>query len=313
MSWYDPALDVLDPGGTRHVFEQATADTSALTEEQKAAQAQADKIAAERAGLGVNPALQQQTANQQHSFTAGLQAAAAGTVPSVAQQQLADQARIAAARQIGLAKAMPGHSAGGTGRTAALGVAQVQGQARDQSQVLGAQEQAAARGQLAGALQGQRQQDLGVYQGAQAARDANMAAILQQNQINAQNAQSIANANATAAGATNAKRASIIGGGAALGQSLLSDRSAKDNIRDVSMADAIGKEVRGVTFEYKKGLGDGGKHFGVIAQELARAIPGVVSERPDGLKEIAIPHLTAANTGALSELARRVKALEGRK
>lgn len=315
MAWYDAPLDVLDPGGTRHLFEQATADTSALTDEQKRAKEQADAIAAERGGLTVNRNLQQQTAGQQTGAIGNIQNAASGTGgPSVAQQQLADQARLAAARQIGIARALPGHSAGGSARQAAMGVAQIQGQAHDASRLLGAQEQTAARSQLAGALQGQRQQDLTVYQGDQAARDANMAAILQQNQLNAQNAQSIANANATAAGATNAKRGSLISGGASIGSKFLSDKRAKTAIRDKSLADALGKEVHGVTFEYRPGLGDGpGERFGIMAQELERVIPGVVAEGVDGLKRVDAGHLTMANTALLSEMAKRIKALETRR
>lgn len=311
--WYDTPLDLLDPGGTRHIFETEKADTSALTGALDNANAGEDAIERERRGLNPSTAQQAATRTQQQAQLPGLAAAARGEAPSAAQiggQQAADAE---AQRQFAMASALrrnPGAAlqAGSTGTAAGTGAIGAEAAAARANEV------AKARGVYTGATTGIRAGDMTAYQTAQAARDANMAAQLQQQAINAQIAKDTANANAVSAGATNSKRAGILSGGGALGASMLSDKRSKDAVRDKSMADALGKEVRGVTFEYKPGLGDGpGQHFGVLAQEIEKAIPGVVAEGGDGFKRVDTGHLTTANTALLSELARRVKALEGRR
>lgn len=90
----------------------------------------------------------------------------------------------------------------------------------------------------------------------------------------------------------------------------ISDKRAKNRIRLSKLADAVGKGVKGVTFEYKPGHDDEGEHAGVLADDLERVIPGVVKKRADGFKVVDTGHLSLANTGLISELARRIKAVE---
>jgi hypothetical protein len=93
----------------------------------------------------------------------------------------------------------------------------------------------------------------------------------------------------------------------------LSDERAKKNITPVSLADALGREVHGVEFQYKPGQADGGKHAGVLAQDVERALPGAVKEGPDGMKRVDTGHAALATMGAVSELARRLRVVEGKK
>jgi len=307
------ALDLLDPAGTRHVFDTEHADTSALTEQEKSARDMQLALDEERAK--VNPDKTQQIAAriQQQGQLPALQQAAAGQAPSAAAIEGAQGAGAEAARQFAMAQALRSRNGGAALNAASQGLTAGTAAIGSQAANARALEQAKARGLLAQATTGIRGQDISAYGVDQASRDAQLAALLKEQELRAQNAQSIANANAAAAGATNQKRASILGGGASLGSSILSDKHAKDSIRDRSMADEVAKGVHGVVFDYRPGFEDGGKHFGVIAQEIERVIPGVVQERPGGLKEINAPHLTAANTGLISELARRIKALEDRR
>jgi len=324
MAWYDSywqglkaggsdALDILDPGGTRKNFETATADTSALTDALEKAKAGEAQIANERGRATASHGQQNATREQQVAQLAALNAAANGTAPSAAQiagQQASDRA---AQQQFAMASAIRRNPALAQ-RAALTGTAASGAQIAQQAANQRAAEQAQARSTLVGATTGIRSGDQAVYATDQSARDANLAAILKQEEINAAAAKDTANANAVSAGATNTKRAGVLSAGGALGASMLSDERSKDAVRDRSMADALAKEVRGVQFEYRPGLGDGpGKHFGVIAQELERAIPGVVEDGGDGFKRVNTGHLTTANTALLSELAKRVKALEGRR
>jgi len=172
---------------------------------------------------------------------------AAGGAPSAAQQQLQQQAQLDAARQVGLAKAIRGHSAGGSARQTALGVASVQAHAADTGRVLAAQEQDVARTQLAQALQQKRAGDISGYRTDVDERNQLLAAQLQQRQLQEQIAAGQAQANALAAGGENARNAAAIGAVGAGGSTLiqqdkdqnrvLSDRRAK-NI-DGEMADYI--------------------------------------------------------------------------
>jgi len=315
MAWYDVPLDILDPGGTRHVFETQTADLSSLDDAQKAAAAQQDALAQERAGITPDKSQMGATRVQQQAQLPALQQAAAGAVPSAAQIQGGQAAGAEAARQFAMASAIRGRAGSGAAlNQASTGLTANAGQLAEQAANQRAGEQAGARGLLAHTVTGIRGGDLGAYGVDQASRDANLAAMIKEQQLQAQGASDIASANAQAAGLTNQKRASILQGGSSLGMGLLSDKRSKDGVRDKSMADALGKEVHGVTFEYKPGLGDDKTHFGVIAQELAKVIPGVVDRgAPDGLLKVQTGPLTTANTALISELARRIKALEDRR
>ena len=312
MGVIDTGEDLLDPEGTRHVFDTATADTSALVNQGQSARDVQIALDAERAGIKPDKSQQIATRLQQQAQLPALQQAAAGQGPSAAQIQGGQAAGAEAARQFAMASAIRNRAA--ALNAASSGLVAGSNQIGQQAGAARAAEQARARGVLAQTTTGIRGQDIGAYGVDQASRDAQLAALLKEQELQAQNAQSIANANAVAAGATNQKRASTLSGGAAAGQSLLSDKRAKADVRDKSMADKLGKEVHGVVFEYRPGFGDGpGVHFGALADDLERAIPGVVAEGVDGLKRVDPGHLTMANTSLLAEMARRIKALEDRR
>lgn len=76
----------------------------------------------------------------------------------------------------------------------------------------------------------------------------------------------------------------ILGGLFGLGGKLigLSDERAKKNIKPVG--EMAGHKL--YSYEYKKGMGDGKPHVGVMAQEVERKRPDAVSTRPDGLKQV---------------------------
>ena len=116
-----------------------------------------------------------------------------------------------------------------------------------------------------------------------------------------------------------AERDKVIGGitgAAGSGAQLLatSDERAKENIKPVSLMD-MAKNIKPVSFKYKATQGDGGKHIGVIAQDLEKspATENTVKEvdTPDGKrKAIDTNELSTVNTGAISELARHIIKLE---
>ena len=62
--------------------------------------------------------------------------------------------------------------------------------------------------------------------------------------------------------------------------------------------------------EAAPGEGDRDPHFGILAQEIERVIPGVVKSDPRGMKRVDAGHLTLGNTAVIAELARRIQELE---
>lgn len=205
-----------------------------------------------------------------------------------------------------------------------------------------ANEQAQARGQIGSFADAMRGADLNAAQyNANAANQtgqfnattnlqgqkANQDALLQQQQINNQHQVALGNLASTSSIAPlNAAQANAAlqqqnqannqhGIGALItAAGALSDERAKKDIKPApSFADALGKGVHGVTFAYKPGHDDGGKHVGVLAQEVEKTVPGAVTEGRDGFKRVDVGHMTMANTAATAELARRLRALEGKK
>lgn len=79
-------------------------------------------------------------------------------------------------------------------------------------------------------------------------------------------------------------RQGILGGLFGLGGKLigLSDKRAKKDIKPVG--EMAGHKL--YSYTYKKGMGDGKPHVGVMAQEVAKTRPDAVSTRPDGLKQV---------------------------
>jgi len=76
----------------------------------------------------------------------------------------------------------------------------------------------------------------------------------------------------------------IMGGLFGLGGKLigLSDKRAKKDIKPVG--EMAGHKL--YSYTYKKGMGDGKPHVGVMAQEVAKTRPDAVSTRPDGMKQV---------------------------
>jgi len=315
MAWYDSAkkgqlpssLSFLDPAG--FLSGKGDVNTNVSSDEAARTRGLATSFADERKDYVPQTGAQDQTRGQQEQSLGQLQAAAAGQVPSAAEQQLKRQTAVDTARQFGLASALRGHSPGSALRTASEGAASITGQANNDAATLRANEQANARGQLAGALQGVRGQDITQQQTNDAWRKALLDAQIA---ASGQSAGTVASEQAAeaarAAAATQKQGGFLSAGGSIIGA--LSDERAKKNIKPKTLADALADGVHGVEFIYRPGADDGGKHVGVIAQEVERVIPGVVKKDATGMRRVDSRHLTNANTAAISELARRLRDLE---
>lgn len=183
---------------------------------------------------------------------------------------------------------------------------------------LKAQEQQTAMGAIQGAGASLAGQDT-------TAAGANQNATLT---TNAQNNQQQLGLGTLAANQTNAPlntdiagaqaKAQLLGAGASAGGGLiaaLSDKRAKKNIKKASFVDAMAKNIHGATYEYKPGAPTSarGKQSGVMAQDVEKVFPGMVAKGADGLKRVDTGHAALATMGVVSELARRLKEIEGKK
>jgi len=280
---------------------RANALADALGGQANTAGAQAD---ADR-GLGT------QTRAQQEDSIAGLTAAANGTAPSAAELQLKQQSGIDAARQYGLAAALQGNNPAAALRQASIGAATVAGTTNQNAGILRANEQANARTALANALGTVRQGDQSAVT-TDVGQQQNLtgAQVTSQGQGVTSTGQKLT-AEAAKAQADAQKEGAAIGAAGTLGATLLSDKRAKKDIVKASLADALGKGVHGVTFEYRPESGeDDTPHFGLLADQLERVVPGVVKRGPSGFKEVDTGHLTLGNTAIIAELAARLMDLE---
>ena len=86
-----------------------------------------------------------------------------------------------------------------------------------------------------------------------------------------------------------------------------SDESLKENINTIENACDKVSQIRGV--EYNK-IGEEDKSIGVIAQEIERVIPEVVTEDKDGIKSVAYTNLVGLLIQSNKELIERVTELE---
>lgn len=187
----------------------------------------------------------------------------------------------------------------------------------------------AAAAAPAAQLKSQEQQTaMGAIQGAGASlagQDTTAAGADQQAKIatNAQNNQQQLGLGTLAANQTNAPlntdiagaqaKAQLLGAGTSgLGALLASDKRVKKDVKKKSFVDAMADKVHGVTFTYKPEHG-GTKHAGVIAQDIEKVFPGVVAKGNDGVKRVDTGHAALATMGVVSELARRLKEIEGKK
>jgi hypothetical protein len=238
----------------------------------------------------------------------------------------------AAARARGIAAAYSRANPGAALRMGLGAADTVQREATAQAAEQKMAEQAAARAALTGATGNVRTADLATARADQdAANEAqklNQSADLQQQQLNNQRflgtgelatkntaaplqAQSDYAKTLVEQNKANQQGTGSFFSGAGSLLTMLSDKDAKTGMRARAIADELGSKVHGVEFTYKPNEGDGRKHVGVVAQEVERAIPGVVDRGGDGRKRLDVGQLTAANTSAIAEIARRLRKIEG--
>ena len=93
-----------------------------------------------------------------------------------------------------------------------------------------------------------------------------------------------------------------------------SDERLKENIKPIENATDKVNAIGGYTFDWKEDIEDvtskSGKDVGIIAQELEKVLPELVSTRDNGYKAVDYPKLVALLIQSNKELAARVKKLE---
>lgn len=213
----------------------------------------------------------------------GAAAAAAGTGPSAARSQLAQ----------GLAQTQNGMMAQAAGvrqnplaamRMAQQQGAQMAGQANMQAAQLRGQEQ----------LQGQQQQ-MQIAQQDAATQQALVGGLM-----------NMGGAALSGGLSGMAPKPAVEGGG--------SDIRMKDNIQPAGdRTDALLASIRPEQYNYRDPAREGGgNRLGVMAQDLQRADPNLVDQRPDGNLAINGPAALSASLAANARLAQRLDAIEGR-
>lgn len=284
------------------------------------------------------PTLDQTYANQarqsQQANIGDLQGVANGSTATAADSLLRQGTDQAARNATGLAAAYSAQNPGLALRAGLAASNNAYAQAASQAGIQKAQEQAAARQQIGGLTNDMRTQDLGAAQ-------QNQGAALQQQQLNNQyqlglgnlaTSATIAPINASVANqqiqsANNAQNTQGIGSiysstgsflenelggsGKSSSSSTSSDSRMKTNIKSRSLADAMGDQVRGVVeYSYQPGQADGGKHVGIVAQDLEKVAPGLVSKDERGMRKVDNGHAAMFGLGLAAELANRVRKLE---
>jgi len=104
---------------------------------------------------------------------------------------------------------------------------------------------------------------------------------------------------------------SAIGG--ALGSLKISDENLKEDIKPSGKKlDNFMKALSGFEYKYKKGLGEPGKKFGIMAQDLEKSELGktLVVETPIG-KMVDTGHASLGALAAIARLQKRLEKLEG--
>jgi len=98
----------------------------------------------------------------------------------------------------------------------------------------------------------------------------------------------------------------------ALGKALPSpsDERLKKNIHTITNPIEKVNALRGVTFEFKK---DDQKQIGVIAQEVEKVLPELVSERPDGYKGVQYENIVGLLIEAIKEQQKQIDELRRQK
>ena len=92
-----------------------------------------------------------------------------------------------------------------------------------------------------------------------------------------------------------------------------SDETLKENIETITQSLEKVLKMRGVGFNRKDIVGQENKKFiGVIAQEIEKILPEVVSENKEGLKSVAYGNIVAVLIEAIKELNAKVEKLEAK-
>lgn len=282
---------------------------SAYLQRQFGSQAQRFRGAYDPNQVALNTAGQNQNIVQ-------LTGAANGTVPSAAQIQLQQQGAQNAAGAYGLAAALQGRNPGQALMTAQNTALQTQAQTNAALAAQRANEMAAARGQLTGALSGMqgqqtttRGQDLGYKQ--DLAGDI-LAAGGQQ--ITA--AGNTVSANAANAASQNGYNGALVGAGAAAAAPKpTSDRREKTDVEGID-TDGLMKladQLKAFAFKYKNPGAPGeapGQRVGVMAQDAERGGPvgkGMVDVDGSGTKRLDIGNSIGAALAMSAEALRRTR------
>jgi trimeric autotransporter adhesin len=85
-----------------------------------------------------------------------------------------------------------------------------------------------------------------------------------------------------------------------------SDKSLKTDVRPIEGALAGISKLQGVTFAWKK---DGTKSMGLVAQDVEKVYPELVSENEDGVKSVQYGNLVAPLIEAIKEQQREIESL----
>ena len=89
-----------------------------------------------------------------------------------------------------------------------------------------------------------------------------------------------------------------------------SDIKLKENIKLISDAVEKVKQLRGVTFTRNDHEDKERRHAGVIAQEVEKVLPEVVTEDNEGIKNVAYGNMVGLLIEAIKEQQTRIVALE---
>lgn len=93
----------------------------------------------------------------------------------------------------------------------------------------------------------------------------------------------------------------------AMNYSVMSDARQKDNVQKIYNAEEILAQIDGVSFDWKNA---DGSSYGVIAQELEKVLPILVSTSEDDVKSVNYDGLIPFLIEAVKSLSQRVKVLE---
>ncbi len=90
-----------------------------------------------------------------------------------------------------------------------------------------------------------------------------------------------------------------------------SDITLKDNISSIPNALDKVLQIRGVTYN-RNDVENNPRHTGVIAQEVEKVLPEVISESEDGIKSVAYGNMVGLLVEAIKELKAEIEELKGK-